>query len=202
MATEHCPHGVLPARAGMAHFPVITLSLRDGSPCTRRDGPFLTPTLAIGYGFSLHAQGWPLVHRRDSGPCLVLPARAGMARLPACPSGLPRRSPCTRRDGPFRAYSSPKPLWFSLHAQGWPDDHQLPIGFLSVLPARAGMARYPSTAAWWSLGSPCTRRDGPNTKDGPKSLKRFSLHAQGWPGRQPYRDRFPSVLPARAGMAR
>ena len=71
---------------------------------------------------------------------------------------------------------------FSLHAQGWPY-LQLKISLHeSVLPARAGMARYMSGAQVDSAGSPCTRRDGPLMDSGPAGRRRFSLHAQGWPG--------------------
>ena len=110
---------------------------------------------------------------------------------------------------------------FSLHAQGWP----LADAFLrfrdDVLPARAGMALSVLAGTNWPIGSPCTRRDGPDdagrryARDvfslhaqgwpqsrGEKSHHEwFSLHAQGWPSERHWRKSHTLVLPARAGMA-
>ena len=50
--------------------------------------------------FSLHAQGWPARTLSSRFRAVVLPARAGMARVVVRFIGKLGGSPCTRRDGP------------------------------------------------------------------------------------------------------
>ena len=71
---------VLPARAGMARPLTRRHPLGMSSPCTRRDGPVDAEFYERLAGFSLHAQGWPVISRNPLRGILVLPARAGMAR--------------------------------------------------------------------------------------------------------------------------
>ena len=110
-------------------------------------------------------------------------------------------SPCTRRDGPSIISLTHASRKFSLHAQGWPGQCNLINVDHSVLPARAGMARFFAIQFCAVRRSPCTRRDGPATQSRHQLLRLFSLHAQGWP--DPDTDWKPEhcVLPARAGMA-
>ncbi len=175
---------VLPARAGMARS--------TAKKC---------PSKA---SFSPHARGWPAwrgcrrrsgqrsPRTRGDGPpsarsmviaACVLPARAGMAR--------------------DQAGDTEQPGTFSPHARGWPAQERPGLlhqarsprtrgdgpadvdkiwAVLSVLPARAGMARGNYKPAIPPCRSPRTRGDGPWDDDTGNG---------GW-----------FVLPARAGMAR
>ena len=110
-------------------------------------------------------------------------------------------SPCTRRDGPFTDCRPLISRAFSLHAQGWPTLVRLGGWPVTVLPARAGMARRVLSLSHAGIGSPCTRRDGPFGLEHPSFFKRFSLHAQGWPDDENGKTDAKIVLPARAGMA-
>ena len=131
------------------------------------------------------------------------------------------RSPCTRRDGPGLCGMFFRGALFSLHAQGWPCLSRNSQSLVTVLPARAGMARHVSRRVLPQRCSPCTRRDGPHPRTQkiivdqfslhaqgwpdlrlfPELVETFSLHAQGWPGFSIYEARLCVVLPARAGMA-
>ena len=172
-----------------------------GSPCTRRDGPNKRRHSLSSIRFSLHAQGWPIIYHGERAIVQVLPARAGMARCALQAPTDSHRSPCTRRDGPSSCLMVCILLSFSLHAQGWPRLPKILEDCQEVLPARAGMALSTRDTPYSGLRSPCTRRDGPVTRDSCPNSSTFSLHAQGWPlcGNSP--DVLGVVLPARAGMA-
>ena len=94
------------------------------------------------------------------------------------------------------------PNAFSLHAQGWPWYNDGTCVVASVLPARAGMARFDDASDPFCNCSPCTRRDGPPTGSRYRKQTAFSLHAQGWPYLGADVHSATAVLPARAGMAR
>ena len=152
-----------------------------GSPCTRRDGPSDAVITATYLPFSLHAQGWPALGQRFIRAGIVLPARAGMARLARLSTGVALRSPCTRRDGPLDSRPPAVLFTFSLHAQGWPEKRTAHRATRAVLPARAGMAQEQILLHVDKHRSPCTRRDGPYCAAHSTVVAWFSLHAQGSP---------------------
>ena len=193
---------VLPARAGMARDWDHELLPIEGSPCTRRDGPYLLHVAYTALQFSLHAQGWPAMAPGGLGCTPVLPARAGMARVTHALRWPHLSSPCTRRDGPSCDSNGAAVILFSLHAQGWPGILDGVVIHCTVLPARAGMALIISSYRSVPISSPCTRRDGPPREGGAPWYCLFSLHAQGWPELRDIRVLSEQVLPARAGMAR
>ena len=193
---------VLPARAGMARPKRPLRGLPDCSPCTRRDGPLRRRPDRWGALFSLHAQGWPARLALGVANTEVLPARAGMAQDSFRKRMEEKRSPCTRRDGPIAYLPSIRVPMFSLHAQGWPSASEPHNLGTAVLPARAGMALFVASRKPRTVRSPCTRRDGPCQVTTGHRVHKFSLHAQGWPLASQPHNPAPSVLPARAGMAR
>ncbi len=196
---------VLPARAGMARSATRWSMCRNRSPRTRGDGPgdgrrikALASVLPARAGMALVLRAFP------ARALPVLPARAGMARSNAVARGPLRRSPRTRGDGPTDPTANKFALAVLPARAGMA--RVAPVQrFLvkCVLPARAGMARWIISVA--------------------ADIQAFSPHARGWPGlpgiateqraRSPrtrgdgpgltgQRLLPPTVLPARAGMAR
>ena len=135
--------------------------LRRCFPRTRGDGPVMWIESRSIYRFPPHARGWTallngLAHLLD-----VSPARAGMD-----PHNKQRDSenvsfPRTRGDGPALPSARPPVNVFPPHARGWTLSELIVAVAAAVSPARAGMDRPRSPAAWSRISFPRTRGDGP-----------------------------------------
>ena len=192
--------GGSPARAGMDLGYLDTVGYQDGLPRTRGDGPCSEGERSAFLRAPPHARGWTSSVRWAPHSPRGSPARAGMdptrTRRRHSPVWLPR----TRGDGPSSRLESACTKSAPPHARGWTEQARCGTPAGRGSPARAGMDREVSDAAWASSWLPRTRGDGPLGKS--KVFRGLAAppHARGWtPGRHRRRLRHDGS-PARAGM--
>ena len=216
-----CVYGVSPARAGMDPVTPGPHRIRRCFPRTRGDGPQAAAQQEIAEVFPPHARGWTFfrVFTDARGP--VSPARAGMDPGATGSTGVKRRFPRTRGDGPSSPGIRTSRSRFPPHARGWTRYAEILENLRQVSPARAGMDlerchvsprshRFPRTRGDGPLtvyaaelpveGFPRTRGDGPLAGADTYLTGMFPPHARGWTLFVPSRSGRIDVSPARAGM--
>ena len=186
----------------MVRFQVCGLSIIDGSPHVRGDGPRFLESDQRLFQFSPRAWGWSGGPRSTGEGIVVLPTCVGMVR---CPLRTRRRyvgSPHVRGDGPPGERCDCPENGFSPRAWGWSALHELHESERGVLPTCVGMVLNDKQKQALRESSPHVRGDGPAGTFGTPNAFRFSPRAWGWSGlsgEEPHQD---DVLPTCVGMVR
>ena len=152
---------VLPTRVGMVRTAISLRADTRRSPHARGDGPVVADGQGGFSAFSPRAWGWSGQTQNLQRHPRVLPTRVGMVRHERSMSGVFRRSPHARGDGPLSRPCLDPARTFSPRAWGWSDFPPLSCFHLLVLPTRVGMVRSIYSYSAVSSSSPHARGDGP-----------------------------------------
>ena len=155
-----------PAHAGMDPSTAGRPSACSRLPRTRGDGPVTGRLAGAMKEASPHTRGWTRDGLYHGHQPAGFPAHAGMDPARARPLCLTPWLPRTRGDGPGARRETPPGTMASSHTRGWtPIDrgaHKPDRGF----PSHAGMDLPPHPHQPTPCGLPCTRGDGPHTREG------------------------------------
>ena len=152
---------VLPALAGMVPSVTGGRPSSSSAPRARGDGPRVRRLGAISLWCSPRSRGWSRRDGRRRDPGRVLPALAGMVPSWDDPHLPGHGAPRARGDGPRPLAWMCWVMWCSPRSRGWSPSLMVDQLAAGVLPALAGMVRWPVYGGWWRLRAPRARGDGP-----------------------------------------
>ncbi len=149
---------------------------------------------------SPHARGWSAVEGTELQLDAVVPARAGVVLLRVEAHGGDAGRPRTRGGGPGGGPRPGRVERSSPHARGWSIGGVDPKIVEAVVPARAGVVRWPGGGRWAASRRPRTRGGGPLPSCLEGVPPSSSPHARGWSLAGIGGEEHVGVVPARAGV--
>ena len=193
---------VVPAHAGVIRCQREPRRLYWGRPRTRGGHPAAAARTSSRRMSSPHTRGSSAGVGGELCPHGVVPAHAGVIRLPGPGGAGPVGRPRTRGGHPCGCSTTPSSLVSSPHTRGSSADASRLRVEVAVVPAHAGVIPGPARSAPGSASRPRTRGGHPLTPVGPAVDTVSSPHTRGsspasLPGEPAMR-----VVPAHAGVIR
>ena len=147
-------------------------------------------------------RGWTARLAREVGDVGVVPAHAGMDRAPSRKSAPVTRCPRACGDGPDGDLDCQEMYELSPRMRGWTSSSRVAGMSSNVVPAHAGMDRYPIAMTNGANSCPRACGDGPNSDPLAPVCAMLSPRMRGWTGSWYEVNKNDVVVPAHAGMDR